>query len=257
MEDGGNKHKVYAFYVLCFTLVHLPIGTASTTVQGTGTGGKRNGNSFGDPITTFEGTETQYWLPKEQLTPIFKHGPFVLSQLAGPANPPPELEQFKYDWVVATEFKIASFPKVIRIEVVDPTTLIAKPAATAPPATDTLTTMRLSFGGNPLAAGEYNVTMLDHKVYVYARRVPAVWKWIGSAHPEQVDIKTEELHLRITSSIANKFDDEKLRVLALHLDTEFLAYNKSKAHGALPEMWYSEKPISDTTKMLLQKPTDF
>ena len=56
---------------------------------------------------------------REHFTPVFSQGPFVLSQLAGPANPPPGLEAHKGDWVVAMEVDIAGLDK-IRIETADP-----------------------------------------------------------------------------------------------------------------------------------------
>ena len=161
--------------------------------------------SCGDPITNFQGQETRYWLSMEHFTPVFEQGPLALSQLAGPANPPPGLENHKGAWVMATELKIAGLDSIL-VEAVDPTTLLARPNATAPPAADALTTMRLSFAGKQLKAGEHKLSMSDMTIAVNAKADPD--QKIGRGFVEQIDIKAEGLHLRITSSKANKFADE-------------------------------------------------
>jgi hypothetical protein len=159
----------------------------------------------GDPITTFQGKETRYWLSMEHFTPVFEQGPLALSQLAGPSNPPPGLENHKGAWVMATELNVAGLDS-IRIETVDPTTLLAQPDATAPPASDALTTMRLSFAGKQLKAGEHKLVVSDMTIAVRAKADPE--QQIGRGFVERIDIKAEGLHLRITSSKANKFADE-------------------------------------------------
>merc|ERR1712183_637552 len=116
---------------------------------------------------------------------------------------------------------------------------------------DALTTTRLSFGGKQLAAGNYVLPTL-HNTTVTAGRISGDRK-IGSGFVEQIDIKAQGLHLRITSSKANKFADEKLQALGLHLDLDFLTFDKAVVRGALPEMW-GLQPMSEATKLLLDKP---
>jgi len=207
----------------------------------------------GDPITTFQGEETRYWLSMEHFTPVFEQGPLALSQLAGPANPPPGLENHKGAWVTATELNVAGLDSIL-IETVDPTTLIAQPNATAPPAAGDLTTMRLSFIGKQLKAGEHKLSVSDMTIAVSAKADPD--QKIGRGFVEQIDIKAEGLHLRIMSSKASKFADESLQVLGLHLDVQFLSFEQDKVRGALPEMW-GLQPMSKETKLLLEKPAGF
>merc|ERR1719237_438739 len=207
----------------------------------------------GDPITTFQGQETRYWLSMEHFTPIFEQGPLALSQLAGPANPPPGLENHKGAWVMATELKIAGLDSIL-IEAVDPTTLLVRPDATAPPAAGALTTMRLSFVGKQLKAGEHKLSVSDMTIAVSAKADPD--QKIGRGFVEQIDIKAEGLHLRIMSSKASKFADESLQVLGLHLDVQFLSFEQDMVRGALPEMW-GLQPMSKETKLLLEKLAGF
>ena len=47
----------------------------------------------------------------------------------------------------------------------------------------------------------------------------------------QVDLETADFHLRITSAKALKFTNPELQVRAVHLDCEFLKFNKTKVHG--------------------------
>jgi len=211
--------------------------------------GRRLQSTCGDPITSFKGVKTRYWLSMEHFTPMLTQGPFVVSQLAGPANPPPGLEAHKGAWVVATEVDMAGLDK-IHIETVDPTLLLVHPNATVPPATvDALTTMRLSVGGKQLAAGEHTLSMADSTVAVSAKRDPNTRR-IGIGWVEQITITADGLELRITSAKANKFADEEHQVLGLHLDVEFLTFDESAVRGALPEMW-GLQPMSEDTKLLL------
>jgi hypothetical protein len=205
----------------------------------------------GDPTTSFQGVETRYYLSTRRFTPVLDQGPIVVSQLAGPANPPPGLEAHKGAWVVAMEVDVAAMDKVL-IETVDPTTLLAHPNATAPSATtDALTTMRLSVGGKQLAAGEHTLSMADATVAVSAKRAPSTRR-IGSGWVEQITITADGLELRITSAKANKFADEQHQVLGLHLDVEFLTFDESAVRGALPEMW-GLQPMTEKTKLLLDQ----
>jgi len=207
----------------------------------------------GDPITTFQGQTTRYWLSMEHFTPVFEQGPIVLSQLAGPANPPPGLENHKGAWVMAMEVDVGGVDKIV-VETVDPTTLLAQPNATATPVAGALTTMRLSFVGKQLKAGEHKLSVSDMTIAVSAKADPD--QKIGRGFVEKIDIKAEGLHLRITSSKANKFADETLQVLGLHLDVEFLTFEQDMVRGALPEMW-GLQPMSKETKLLLEKPAGF
>ena len=123
----------------------------------------------------------------------------------------------------------------------------------APPATTTnaLTTMRLSFLGKQLTAGHHKLSIADATVTVSAKRAQSTRR-IGSGWVEQVTVKTDGLELRITSAKANKFADEQLQVLGLHLDVEFLSFDESAVRGALPEMW-GLQPMTEKTKLLLDQ----
>ena len=66
--------------------------------------------------------------------------------------------------------------------------------------------MRLSFAGKQLQAGEHKLSVSDMTIAVSAKANPD--QKIGRGFVEQIDIKAEGLHLRITSSKANKFADE-------------------------------------------------
>ena len=46
---------------------------------------------------------------------------------------------------------------------------------------------------------------------------------------------------------------QKLQALGLHLDLDFLTFDKAMVRGALPEMW-GLQPMSEATKLLLDKP---
>ena len=47
---------------------------------------------------------------------------------------------------------------------------------------------------------------------------------------------------------------QKLQVLGLHLDLEFLTFDQAKVRGALPEMW-GLQPMTEATKLLLDQKT--
>ena len=149
---------------------------------------------------------------------------------------------------VAIGFALAN--RVLEQDRVGPTTLLARPNATMPPAADVLTTMRLSFAGKQLKAGEHKLSMSDMTIAVSAKAVPD--QKIGRGFVEQIDIKAKGLHLRITSSKANKFADEQHQVLGLHLDVEFLTFDEVAVRGALPEMW-GLQPMTEKTKLLQDK----
>ena len=124
-------------------------------------------------------------------------------------NPPLGLEAHKGHWVVAMELKIAGLD-TIHIETINPMALLELPDATAPtPATDALTTMRLSTGGKQLTAGHHVLSTFDTTITASRVLGPALQEMsIGSGFAEQIDVKAIGLHIRITSSKANKFVDE-------------------------------------------------
>jgi len=57
--------------------------------------------------------------------------------------------------------------------------------------------------------------------------------------------------MRVTSSKGNKFKDPQMQVKAVHLDCEFLKFDRTLVSGPLPEMWGLREPISVETKALL------
>jgi len=76
------------------------------------------------------------------------------------------------------------------------------------------------------------------------------YKRVGLGYSERVDIITATFHIRVTSAAAKKFADKAMQVKALHLDVEFFVFDKTAAHGVLPELW-GLVPISNDTKKLL------
>ena len=53
--------------------------------------------------------------------------------------------------------------------------------------------------------------------------------------------------------IANKYTNSRKQIMALHLNVDFLAFNRTTARGVLPELW-GIVPISDGAKQLLSLP---
>jgi hypothetical protein len=213
-------------------------------------------NSDGDPITTFEGIMTRYWLPTDRLTTIFQQPPFVIRQRAGPTRKKVRLIR-RGDWGVEVKFEVRSAGRVeaLSVEVASFEGLLpsADDARPVPAVGEPLTTMILTTGdGQRLAHGKH--TMGVNNTVAVSTEVLAT-KRIGNGFVERVDIVASDLHLRIESAKANKLSSLEEQVAALHLDVKFLKFDRKAAAGALPEMW-GLRLMSEETKQLLVKPDD-
>lgn len=200
-------------------------------------------NVFGDPITVYDGVETRFHLPMDELFRVFEQPPIVVSYRA--SNPVDAARGG--DWVteVAVAVDGANF-STISVKVVDPITLLAADTVRAPPVEGSpLTTMSILADGKPLMAGIHALPHVEVKAAAVNKR-----KRVGNGYVEVVDVAAEGFRIRIRSAKASKFEDVETQVKALHLDVEFLEFDHNTARGVLPEMWRLQ-PLSEETKRLL------
>ena len=132
---------------------------------------------------------------------------------------------------------------------VDAAELLKNVLRPAPVAASPLTTMHVSVGGKPLLAGVHTFPSLKLKV-----AADKSLNRLGSGYVEIIDLIFGDLHLRVKSAAARKFESAQKQVQAAHLDIDFIAFNRSAARGPLPEMW-GLRALSTETKQMLSPHT--
>jgi len=202
----------------------------------------------GDPVTRFENRETRFWLATDVLTYVFKQLSYTIFYRAGPARATSDPRR-RGDWVVEAEVRLGGTrPETIHIEMVDPDLLNGETAF--PVLGANLTTIRLSVGDKQLVVGNHSLSAGAVSISVAPLGKSSR---IGNGFVERVEIKGDGIHVRFTSAKAQKFSDEAKQVKALHLDCEFVKFNRTAARGPLPEMW-GLQPLSTETMLLLVPP---
>jgi len=204
-------------------------------------------NTVGDPKTVHNGTETQFFLKDNEPKAVLKQGTLTLFYHV--ANPLDAAHHTGADWITSVGVAVEGAPsKYVNVSIIaDPLSLLQPDLALkpAPLPGAPLSTMIVSVGGEPLVAGVHTVEPMKIK----ATFDPG-YKRVGLGYSERVDIITATFHIRVTSAAAKKFADKAMQVKALHLDVEFFVFDKTAAHGVLPELW-GLVPISNDTKKLL------
>eukprot|EP00308_Calcidiscus_leptoporus_P022375 CAMPEP_0119403316 /NCGR_PEP_ID=MMETSP1334-20130426/143323_1 /TAXON_ID=127549 /ORGANISM="Calcidiscus leptoporus, Strain RCC1130" /LENGTH=346 /DNA_ID=CAMNT_0007427261 /DNA_START=833 /DNA_END=1873 /DNA_ORIENTATION=+ len=203
----------------------------------------------GDPKTRYGDNEIQFHLLEPNLTPVFEQAPFVVLWRAG--NPLIDTGN-SGDWVLEMEVRaLNGVPfEPVNIAVVNPAELLKDELRAVPIPASTLTTMRVSVGGEPLLAGVHTFPSLKLKAAAAPNLKP-----IGNGYAEVVDLRfASGLHLQVKTAAAVKFESPVMQVKALHLDIDFLSFNRTAARGPLPEIW-GLRPISGETKKMLSAPT--
>jgi len=196
--------------------------------------------------------DTRFFLDENKLVPVFEQPPFNISYRVG--NPLDAAQHAGADWIVEVRVAVAEGltpSNDVFVSVVDPATLLRDGTREPPLPGAPLTTMRASVGGTPLLAGAHTFPAMVVTAGVNGK----LQKRIGNGFSERVDIVTADLHIRIATAKAKKFNEEEMQVKALHLDVEFMRFNSSAARGVLPELW-GLVPISAGTKKLLSRPSN-
>ena len=195
--------------------------------------------SGGDPVTTFDGVSTRYWLKNGTETELFRLGNVALWGTAGPT---PGYNKSVGEWLHSTRL-VKGGETVLLVTV--------NHAANLSESRNDKTALRAlsvrTVGGAALiGTGKAESGGVSVSVHVdLTRRTPdeIVRVAIG-----------DDLGLVIRSSVANKFADEAERFRHIHLDLEWTHIaRKEEAVGVLPEIW-GLAPMSAATKAMLVPP---
>jgi len=199
----------------------------------------------GDPKTWFNGTETQFVLPENQVVPVLKQRSLGIFYKV--TNPLDTAYHAGADWINSVGLAVEGAPsKYINISVIpNPSTLVQPELMPAPFPGAPLSTMVVSVGGQPLMTGVHTVKPLTIKA-----TFDPDYKRIGQGYKERVDVITEDFHIRVTSAKAKKFENEEMQVKALHLDVTFYKFDQRAVRGVLPEIWGLAPMSKETVKLL-------
>lgn len=226
---SGNTLKIYRYY--CCACEDPNYVAPATT-------------SLGDPITSYKGKQTRYWLPTT-MTQVFAQGALEVFFQPGTQN--------RSDWVTKAEIR-HSGSLVATIGTVEPSALFS-------PINNNedglLTTMALEINGSKVAAeGTWSLPGgLSIEVEASVKKTDGATMSIGSGAVDRVIIKDDGAELQLSSAMANKMPTEMQRILGIHLDTDFRRFDKDKCTGLLPEIW-GLRPKSELTKRMMQGPMD-
>merc|ERR1711920_260351 len=250
-EVAWNNGKGEKGDIICTTTTSYPTKDTVFYFCDDGKGGACGAQGYtktvGDPKTVHNGTETQFFLKDNEPKAVLKQGTLTLFYHV--ANPLDAAHHTGADWITSVGVAVEGAPsKYVNVSIIaDPLSLLQPDLALkpAPLPGAPLSTMIVSVGGEPLVAGVHTVEPMKIK----ATFDPG-YKRVGLGYSERGDIITATFHIRVTSAAAKKFDDKAMQVKALHLDVEFFVFDKTAAHGVLPELW-GLVPISDDTKKLL------
>ena len=195
--------------------------------------------SSGDPITTFDGVSTRYWLKNGTETELFRSGDIAL---LGTAGPTPGYDKSVGEWLHSARL-IKAGETVLHVAI--------NHAAGLNKSRNDKTGLRslnvrlgdaaLTGSGKAESGGVSVSVEVDsaHEVPVEALRVT-----VG-----------DELGLVIRSSVARKFADKAEQARHIHLDLEWTHIKrKEAARGMLPEIW-GLAPMSAATKIALVQPS--
>jgi len=215
--------------------------------------------AMGDPVTWFNGLMTRFYIPEGFFTRVIDFADLAAVSYRGGSLPAESAQAGRasygdYIKAVRIEGGAAVAFKLIQISVSTARALAYKtPGAdgaliAAPLPGTALLTMNVTMDGVPLLVGRHSLST----------GVVTAWanpkKRIGSAYAESIHIALPGFAMRITSSKANKLADPELQVKGLHLDCEFLKFDRTSVRGPLPEMWGLVEPMSEATKALLVPP---
>jgi len=203
------------------------------------------GTSKGDPLTSFNGTDTRFQLPEGKLVPVLTQPPLTVSYRL--TNPLAAAQHAGADWITEVGVAVNGAPaNYVNISLVDPATLLHMDLTCEPPLPGSqLSTMRVSVGGKPLMAGVHAFTPMVIKATVDPNK-----KRIGCGYVERVDIDTAHFRMRVTSARAKKFAEPEMQIQALHLDVDLFKFDQAVVRGVLPELWGLLPLSAATTKLL-------
>jgi len=201
----------------------------------------------GDPVAYHNGTATQFSLEDNKPKAVLKQGPLTVFYRV--ANPLDAAHHTGADWITSVGVEVeGAHTKYINISVVgNPESLLAPDLTREPPLPGVpLTTMNISVGGKPLLAGDHTV----EPMLIKATFDPRLQR-VGQGYKERVDIITDSFHMRVNSAKAKKFKAQDMQIKALHLDVDFIKFEKTAVRGVLPELW-GLVPISKETQKLIK-----
>ena len=193
--------------------------------------------SAGDPITTYGGVSTRYWLPNGTATELFRMGGIALMGIAGPT---PGYNTSTGEWLHVVDL-IDGGETILHVAVNHSANLVEKHSEKMAMRAlhvriggDTWTgTGRVRSGGVSISA---EVTASAHAIPVESLRVAV----------------RDELGLVIRSSAAHKFASKAEQARHIHLDLEWTHIaRKDEARGVLPEIW-GLSSMSASVKAMLE-----
>lgn len=113
-----------------------------------------------------------------------------------------------------------------------------------------LATLQVFVGDKPLLTGLHSPIASLPKLRV---GMSSGTKRIGNAYVEKVDIKLPGVALRVSSAKAAKFNSEEMQLRGLHLDIQYIKFDRAAARGPLAEMW-GLRTMTNATRAMLVPP---
>lgn len=195
--------------------------------------------SAGDPITTFNGVSTRYWLPEGVETELFRQGDIAVM---GSAGRTPGHDLADGEWLHA--LRLVRGGKTLLAVAVNHSADITTHhnEDKAPP----LRALSVQLGGSSMQRGTAQVGNISVSIRIDTRR----------EHPvESLHVTVgDQLQLMIRSSVARKFSDKAEQAKHVHLDLDWTHFSrKEETRGVLPEIW-GLAPMSAATKAMLAPP---
>ena len=197
--------------------------------------------SVGDPITTYNGVSTRYWLPEGTELELFRLGDIAVT---GTASRTPGYDSAKGEWL-----------HVLRITRAGEAVLTVAVNHTA-----NLTALSTALNKTTLAAlavrvGDAPLTGVGKQRYGNVAVVAAIDSRQGGIPIELMHVTVgDQLGLVIRSSVARKFADRAEQARHVHLDLAWTHIAREEdARGTLPEIW-GLAPMSAATEGMLINP---
>lgn len=164
------------------------------------------------------------------------------------------------DWLGEVEVALrGTTDSTVRVEVVDARTLMSNiprevPLDGAPP-----TSLRVSVGGTPLMTGVHHISS---KMAIRLEPLRKPSKALGNGYVERVEIEimgdgsgVTPFRMHVTSAKAAEFADAEMQLEALHLDCDYVKFDRRTVRGPLTELWGLQPMSAETTTTLSPEPT--